>query len=723
MTFIALIPSTYYNVMQYGPPNMNNGVVDATSYIAAAIAAASAAGGGIVFFPAGTYITTTQTLAANVSLVGAGLGATTLKLKNGTNADLLSAQTGSINLAAVLNTGSVGTLLSFSIKDLTLDGNKANQTSGTSYPLRFYGYNFILRDVQIMNGFTGGALIDWNGGSLLASPSDEMESLIDTVKIHDNNGIGLQMGGPHDSHLNDVLSWGNGSHNFHFATNAVGMLLLNCHSYFLPNVAGVCGYLVEAQGCLFTNCVAEGSYHVNVAIIALNVSWVGGSIFGTSTEWTNEIGIQLGQAAGVTPFPGQIQQAAGVTTLVTARYCRIDTVINECRGGALNCASENTNVILANIVQGAGTALVGSNISPLTDSFCLNIHGLTTDNTLGTSGGMNIATNGSNVAFTVNDQTAGQVFQIDHYGNLYVTGGFNSSAGFYFTASNTPASLATGGTISLLGLPNISVAPTTDVTGVILQAGFAGQFTIVNNSSAFTITFAASGTSHVAAGTLCKIAPNSSCIFYYNSAISLWQPTSYTVLPTQSATAAAVAASGTITTTDTNEARVSPTAAVTGVILQAGVYPGQVIYVVNESAFPITFATAATSNVADGVANIIAPLSKRDYIWDSSTSRWYSMSIAPVQSATAVVIAASGAIATAGLDVSRLAPSAARTGIIMQAGTYAGQKCFVINESANILTYNATPATSLIANSAVVTTLPATSGRLFCWDSSTSLWY
>lgn len=106
------------------------------------------------------------------------------------------------------------------------------------------------------------------------------------------------------------------------------------------------------------------------------------------------------------------------------------------------------------------------------------------------------------------------------------------------------------------------------------------------------------------------------------------------------------------------------------------------------------------------------------------TTWWYTAgNLAPVQSATAVAIAASGAIPTAGLDVSRLAPTAARTGITMQAGTFGGQQCFVINESAFVLTYNATPATSLIANSAVVTTLPVTSGRLFVWDSSTSLWY
>lgn len=351
MTVLNLVPQIFTNVKQFNAKG--DGSTDDSSAISSALSSLSSTG-GVLFFPPGTYLTGTQTLLPNVHIVGAGLGNTTIKLKNGANADLFSAQTGSINLSATLNSGIPGTLLSFSIRDLTLDGNKANQTSGTSYPLRFYGYNFVLRDLQIMNGRSGGALIDWNGGSSLTSPSDNMESLIDTCKFHDNSGIGLQFGGPHDSRMHNVISFSNTSHNFHFAPNSAGTLATNCHGYLNSNTANTCCYLVEA-GCSFVNCVAEGSFYCDVAMIANGCSWIGGVIFGTSAEWTNEIGIQLGQQAGQTPFAGMIQQSAGVTTAVVATATMINTSIQECHGGAIKAANESNNTVFVNVYQTAGT--------------------------------------------------------------------------------------------------------------------------------------------------------------------------------------------------------------------------------------------------------------------------------------------------------------------------------------------------------------------------------
>jgi len=621
MTFIALVPSIYYNVKQYGA--LGDGSTDDTTAIAAAMSAASGSG-GIVFFPPGIYVSGNQTLLAKVSLRGAGITATTLRLKAGANTDLLSAQTSSINLSATLNSGTAGTLLTFAIEDMTLDGNKANQTSGTSYPLRFYGYNFILRDLEVLNGYTGGALIDWNGGSSLTSPSDNMESYIDTCKFHDNNGIGLQLSGPHDSRLHNVISFSNGSHNFHFAPNSAGALCTNCHGYLNPNTTGVCCYLVESA-CQFVNCVAEGSFHCDLAILAANVSWIGGNIFGTSSDWASEVGIQLGQNAGNTPFPGQILQSAGVTTAAAATGCRIDTFIIETHGGAINAINEGSNVIIANVYLTAGTALVGNTINKATDAFILNVQGLTTDNTLGKSGGMNVATNGSSYAFTVTDLTNGGVFGVDNYGNINMSGAVNTAGGFLFTASTTPAALATNGTINTQGLANSTVGPTADVTGIILQSGYPGELCLVQNVSNYTITFATSATSHVANGTLCKIPANTACYFFYDNTNSLWSSCGLQPLPTQSATATAIATNGTITTTDIDEARVSPTGAVTGVILQAGIFAGQEVWVVNEAvaANTVTMAASGTSHVADGVSSVIPGLRGTKFKWNSSTSLWY----------------------------------------------------------------------------------------------------
>lgn len=93
----------------------------------------------------------------------------------------------------------------------------------------------------------------------------------------------------------------------------------------------------------------------------------------------------------------------------------------------------------------------------------------------------------------------------------------------------------------------------------------------------------------------------------------------------QSTTAPAVANNGTITTAGVSVARVAPAGAVTGVILAVGTTGGQVCTVVNESvaASTVTFAASGTSNVADGVASVIAGLTARTFVWDSSTALWY----------------------------------------------------------------------------------------------------
>lgn len=92
-----------------------------------------------------------------------------------------------------------------------------------------------------------------------------------------------------------------------------------------------------------------------------------------------------------------------------------------------------------------------------------------------------------------------------------------------------------------------------------------------------------------------------------------------------SATAPAVATAGTISTI-IGVSRVAPAAAVTGVILQAGTVAGQRVTVQNQSvsANSITFATDATSNVADGLAIVIPGVRSRTFMWNASTSRWYT---------------------------------------------------------------------------------------------------
>lgn len=93
----------------------------------------------------------------------------------------------------------------------------------------------------------------------------------------------------------------------------------------------------------------------------------------------------------------------------------------------------------------------------------------------------------------------------------------------------------------------------------------------------------------------------------------------------QSATAPAITDGTTITTADVIEARIAPAAARTGIIMQAGTFPGQVCVVVNEAAAinTATMAVAGTSNVSNGASCVIAGLTCKFFVWDSVAARWF----------------------------------------------------------------------------------------------------
>lgn len=93
----------------------------------------------------------------------------------------------------------------------------------------------------------------------------------------------------------------------------------------------------------------------------------------------------------------------------------------------------------------------------------------------------------------------------------------------------------------------------------------------------------------------------------------------------QSATAPAIATSGTIDTTNVGTARLAPASAVTGIIIEAGINAGQRVTVINQSAAinSITMAASGTSNVANGVTCVIAGLTAKSFVWNSVTALWY----------------------------------------------------------------------------------------------------
>lgn len=110
----------------------------------------------------------------------------------------------------------------------------------------------------------------------------------------------------------------------------------------------------------------------------------------------------------------------------------------------------------------------------------------------------------------------------------------------------SPASLASSGTISTGGSWAI-VAPSAAVTGVIMGSGaYDGQVAAVFNDSAYRVTFAVPGTSHVATGIGETIVPHAVRLYLWSGTTNLWYPAapsaSMTIQPSGDTTGAADAA-------------------------------------------------------------------------------------------------------------------------------------------------------------------------------------
>jgi hypothetical protein len=113
-----------FNVQNFGAKG--DGITDDTAAIQSAIDAAAAAGGGQVYMPTGTYIVSGGVepsdgclmLKSNVYLYGDGMGATTVKVADGSDTKI----TGVIRSAYGEETHDFG------VSNLTIDGNRDHTT-------------------------------------------------------------------------------------------------------------------------------------------------------------------------------------------------------------------------------------------------------------------------------------------------------------------------------------------------------------------------------------------------------------------------------------------------------------------------------------------------------------------------------------------------------------------------------------------------------------------
>lgn len=306
------------------PSGDTTGVTDS-----AAINAALAGGAGGCQLAKGTfYVNATLTIDSTQVLAGMGYAATLIQLVAGANVDVLK----TAGFAGLTGGNTTGGPFGFVIRDLTIDGGKAGNSSG--YGIRIYGRDYTMRNVRVRNCATDGIYSEWSTSLSVPATGDSMEALLSGVKSHDNGGHGIHWNGPHDSIWDSVTTYKNVAIGAWIDANGGGLLASNCHSWGLTQTYA---WRLD-QSALLINCEGEGASIAQVLLAFGNCNIVGGHYFDGSA--VAPVGIEI--AAGPTNW-------------------KVDTKISGCTTAALKFTSDSGGGscrVLAN--QSSGTVVSGT---------------------------------------------------------------------------------------------------------------------------------------------------------------------------------------------------------------------------------------------------------------------------------------------------------------------------------------------------------------------------
>jgi len=195
-----------FSVRAYGATGDDS--TDDAAAILTAVADAHAQG-GTVYFPPGVYRTAQPIpIYSDIDYVGAGVGATTIRMANGANTDVFKTDQFDTLWPGTAESGPAR----WSLRNMTIDGNRANQSAG--YPLSVYGCNYELSSLQITGGKSGGVRSKWSQGGT------NMEARISDVKVFNNAGLQVDWQGPHDSQFRNIVIFTD--HDFHAGSAVAG---------------------------------------------------------------------------------------------------------------------------------------------------------------------------------------------------------------------------------------------------------------------------------------------------------------------------------------------------------------------------------------------------------------------------------------------------------------------------------------------------------------------
>lgn len=236
-----------------------DGVTDTTVALNAAIASISAAGGGTLDLGAGTHMVTGLTHQDGVLINGANKRATVIKLINSSNTHVIQAGDFNTNADGVSKATPVGCRTG-GLRNITIDGNKANQSAGSHHGVAYYGIDLFLDNVEVKNCRGWGVYCESPGATTSVSVGQNLQYSWAHIEAHDNDQGNITYNGQSDSTLVDMVCYetssGSGQANFRVLSKGTGLRVLGLHcwgvsDYGIVNEASTAGFThthVESAG-------------------------------------------------------------------------------------------------------------------------------------------------------------------------------------------------------------------------------------------------------------------------------------------------------------------------------------------------------------------------------------------------------------------------------------------------------------------------------------------
>lgn len=280
----------YYSGTQFEALNGTTGAVDYTNTTDGASVLNSAMSalttGGTVLIKGTILCRSAVVMQSLIVLRGVGEGAS---IKQDATQNL-AVLVDSANFATLTGGGTTAGVYSVYMENLLIDGNKANNATGVTTGLRYYGYNWHIHNVHIKNCHGIGHYSEWSTSAVSPSTGTTMNSYYSNFVVNLNDSTGWQMRGPHDSQITNSTIYSNGSTGFlqeYLATKYDGSCemtsvhIFDCPSKGIDSKGGT----LRFRGLTTESITGAGS---------IGLQQEGSTLIGTQFEsYNNAIGVQF----------------------------------------------------------------------------------------------------------------------------------------------------------------------------------------------------------------------------------------------------------------------------------------------------------------------------------------------------------------------------------------------------------------------------------------------